>query len=457
MEDAETKDSTFWAEARKSPLDRSEQLGFALVDSLRSRGVLDFYMEASKLVVWGTYKRKYWELGPYFYLLSFNQAEGIRTRCGIYTRPGFSNWFYFGGHLAYGLRDERLKYQVETKFRLQRKPKIELGLRRTYEVEQVGFENFLNNGTSLLQSSLRRVPFTQLNYFWENRADLNAHLSKGVSGDFYFRTKAFEPCSTFPFGFRQADGGIGRTYAITEAGADLRVSFKEKYITDARGDKRYVSSKFPIFYLRYRHGFDHLLHGQYRYDAAEIEMKNYARMGRYGWFRYDLRAGQVFGTLPFPALHVFRGNMSWGYDRYGFNLMNYYEFVADRYVTFAGEQHFEGLLWNQLPLLRWLKWKEVLTFRLAWGTLSPDNLRLNDVWLPNIEGGAYHQQIKAPAAIPYLEAGAGLYNIFKVLRVDAVWRLNYHDTQWRTDPSIPKANWGRFNNFGLRADFSITL
>jgi hypothetical protein len=104
-----------------------------------------------------------------------------------------------------------------------------------------------------------------------------------------------------------------------------------------------------------------------------------------------------------------------------------------------------------------LKWKEVLTFRLAWGTLSPDNLQLNNVWLPDEEGGAYHQQIKAPATIPYLEAGAGLYNIFKVLRVDAVWRLNYHDARWRTDPSIPKANWGRFNNFGLRADFSITL
>jgi hypothetical protein len=137
--------------------------------------------------------------------------------------------------------------------------------------------------------------------------------------------------------------------------------------------------------------------------------------------------------------------------------MNYYEFVADRYVTFAGEQHFEGLLWNQLPLLRKLKWKEVLTGRVAWGTLSPDNMQLNQTLLTDTDGSTFLQQVKAPSRVPYLEAGAGLYNIFKVLRVDAIWRLNYHDLTWRSDPTVPKANWGRFNNFGLRADFSITF
>lgn len=457
MEDAEMKDSTYWAEMRKSPLDKSEQLGYALVDSLKSRGVLDFYIEATRLIGWGTYKRPKWEIGPYFYLLSFTQAEGWRTRCGFYTRPEFSKRFYFGGHLAYGFGDHRLKYQVESRFRFVRKPKLELGVKRTHEVEQVGFENFLNNGTSLLQSSLRRVPLTQLNYYTENRVDLYTDLAKGLSGDFYLRTKYFEPARTFPFGFNEAGGSLGNDYSISEAGVDLRVSFKEKYITDAQGNRKYIGSKYPIFFLKYRHGFDGVLGGEYDYDAAELGMRNFVRMGRYGWFRYDLKAGQVFGTLPFPSLHVFRGNMSWGYDKYGFNLMNYYEFVADRYVTFAGEQHFEGLIWNQLPLLRKLKWKEVVTCRLAWGTLTPENIQLNQALIPKGDGTLFSQSIKAPTTVPYLEAGAGLYNIFKVVRIDAIWRLNYHDLRYQTDASIPKANWGRFNNFGLRADFSITF
>jgi hypothetical protein len=268
---------------------------------------------------------------------------------------------------------------------------------------------------------------------------------------------AFEPSKVFPFGYHLPDGGIAQNYAITEAGADLRVSFKEKYIVDAQGNRTRLGTKYPILFLKYHHGFGNFLGGQFDYDMAEVGMRNFVRLGRYGWFRYDLKAGQVFGTLPFPALHVFRGNMSWGYDRYGFNLMNYYEFVADRYLTFAGEQHFEGLLWNQLPLLRKLKWKEVLTGRLAWGSLTPGNQALNQAIVSRADGTNFHQMIKAPTKVPYLEAGVGLYNIFKVLRVDAIWRLNYHDLRYQSDPTITKNNWGRFNNFGLRADFSITF
>lgn len=456
MEDAEYRDSSFWAEHRKSPLDKSEQLGFALVDSLTSRGVLDFYIDAITIISWGTYKTKYFEIGPYFYLLGFNQAEGWRTRCGIYTLPEFSKKLYLGAHLAYGLRDQRFKYQLEGKYRLIRKPKLEVGFRKTYEVEQVGFENFLNNGTSLLQTSLRRVPLTQLNYYHEHRLGLESDIFKGLTGEYWFRTKVFEPASTFAFGYQRPDGGLGRNYNISEAGVDLRISFKEEYITSAKGDRVYLGTKYPVFHLKYMHGFDGFLDGQYDYDRVEANMRNFVRMGRMGWLRYDVTAGQILGTVPYPSLYVFRGNQSWGYDKYGFNLMNYFEFVADRYATVALEQHFEGLLWNSLPLLRKLKWKEVLTARAAWGSLSQDNIDLNTVGVP-YEGSIYQQSIQAPTREPYLEAGVGLYNIFKVLRFDGIWRLNYHDLSFRNDPSVVKANWGRFNNFGLRVDLQITF
>lgn len=112
MQGAESKDSPIGPKRGSRRSDKSEQLGFALVDSLRSRGVLDFYIEATRLIGWGTYKRKYWEVGPYFDVIGFNQAEGMRSRCGFYTRPDFSNWFYFGGHLAYGFGDKRLDNQA---------------------------------------------------------------------------------------------------------------------------------------------------------------------------------------------------------------------------------------------------------------------------------------------------------------------------------------------------------
>ena len=456
-ENANLKDSVFWAEHRRSPLDRSEQLGYALVDSLTTRGVLDFYIEAGRLLTVGTYKLKKWEIGPYFYVLGSNLAEGWRTRIGAYTLPSMSKRLYLGGHLAYGLRDHRFKYQMEGKYRFVRKPKLELSFRKTYEVEQVGFKDFLNNGTSLLQTMLRRVPLTQLNYYHEHKLTLDMDIAKGVSGNVFLRSKTFEPASTFDFGYSLQDGGIHQNYNITEVGTEVRVSFKEKYIINQRGNRVYLGTKYPILTFGYTKGFAGFLDGNFNYHAAEISTRNVARMGRYGWLRYDVRLGQIFGALPFPSLEVFPGNQTWAYDRFGFNMMNYFEFVADRYLAVALEHHLEGLFWNKLPLLRHLKWKEVLTARLAWGSLSDKNLALNNVIIQHPDRGTYHQTITAPEKEPYLEAGVGISNILKVIRIDGIWRLNYHDLRYQTDPTIPKSNWGRFNNFGIRFDLDITF
>jgi len=455
-EDADDHDENYWLEMRKTPLERSEQLGYALVDSLQSRGILDLYIEVGRFLTVGTKKFNKFEVGPYFGIIGFNQAEGIRTRVGIHTRDNFSKRWYLGGHAAYGFRDDRFKYLTEVRYRINRKPKLEVGLKRTQEVEQVGFENYLENGTGILKAVLRRVPITQLNYFTENKFSIHADMRRGFSGDFYFKTKSFDPAATFTFAYRNDEGGLTDNYNITEAGGQLRISFKEKYITSKRGDRLYLGTKYPIFNIKYAHGLANTLNSSVEYHRASLQINNIFRLGRYGFLRYNLEAGQVFGEVPYPSLKVFEGNQTWGYSKDGFNMMNYFEFVADRYATAVFEQHFEGFFWKKLPLLRRLNWKEVVHARAALGTLSPGNRLRNNVDIPT-ENGAYSQRILAPATEPYLEAGVGLYNILKFLRVDAIWRLNYHDLSYRTQPNVRKSNWGKFNNFGLRFDLNLTF
>ena len=186
-------------------------------------------------------------------------------------------------------------------------------------------------------------------------------------------------------------------------------------------------------------------------------MRNILRFGRFGWLRYRVEGGQIFGTMPFPNLKVFEGNQTWAYSKFGFNLMNYYEFAADRYATIVLHQHFEGWFWNKLPLLRKLKFKEVIHARAAWGSLTTANQALNNVDVPIGDGQVFQQRVIAPTLEPYIEAGVGLYNILKIFRVDAIWRLNYHDLSYQNNPDIPKANWGPRNNFGIRFDLQLNF
>ena len=52
-----------------------------------------------------------------------------------------------------------------------------------------------------------------------------------------------------------------------------------------------------------------------------------------GWLKYNIEAGKVWGTLPFPLMKIMPGNETFYHDDYAFNLMNYYEFIADEYIS----------------------------------------------------------------------------------------------------------------------------
>ena len=63
--------------------------------------------------------------------------------------------------------------------------------------------------------------------------------------------------------------------------------------------------------------------------------------------------------------------------------------------------------------------------RAAYGTLRDENNGI--VGDPGFGAGIIFPEGMTGLETPYVEAGVGLSNIFKVLRVDAVWRLTHRD------------------------------
>jgi hypothetical protein len=98
--------------------------------------------------------------------------------------------------------------------------------------------------------------------------------------------------------------------------------------------------------------------------------------------------------------------------------MNYYEFVSNEYVSLWAEQHFQGFFINKIPLLRKLHWREVIGCNILYGRLSDKNKTVM-IFPPGLSG----------LSTPYYEANAGIENIFKIFRIDALWRFSYLDHQ----------------------------
>ncbi len=142
--------------------------------------------------------------------------------------------------------------------------------------------------------------------------------------------------------------------------------------------------------------------------------------------KYWVTAGKIFGDLPYPLLELHEGNETYAHDVYAFNMMNYYEFVSDEWLSLTAEHHFQGFFLNRIPGIRWFELREVVTGRFLMGRLSEANKNVME--FP--PGLTYLQE-------PYFEGSIGIENILKLIRLDATWRFTYKD-----HPDIQK--------FGLR-------
>jgi hypothetical protein len=140
-------------------------------------------------------------------------------------------------------------------------------------------------------------------------------------------------------------------------------------------------------------------------------------------------------------LHVFQANQTLNYEQFAFNQMNYLEFASDKYAFLNVEHAFDGFILNKIPLIKKLKWREYGMFKAVYGTLDDTNNPLinNTVYkFPTNNAGQSLTYMMGKT--PYMEAGFGIGNIFKVLRIDVTRRLNYLEnanaSKWRVQGEI---------------------
>lgn len=466
---AAVRDEAFWKANTLAPLEKTEQLAYKASDTLRKA----LFWKASDLalnfLMGGVLRAGKFMFGPYSKALGFNPVEGARFQLGIYTNPDYFPRLDANAYLAYGTSD-RWKYHVDVGYALVEKPRVELALRRTDDIEQTGFDNYFAEGLGFLNSALMRVPLENLNYFTLNQARLSVDATTGVALGLSVTQKEFVPAPTFPFEYpAEGDAPVEQAdftaYTTNEVLFSARLSIRERYILKG-GKKVYLRSPFPVLYLKYGLGVKDWLGADFGYNRFDVALTNRYSLGRFGRITWVAQAGYIRGDLPFPSLRVFQGSQSWGGYTLGqasdiassvtgrinrttyppavnYNMLYFYEFVADRYVQAGFDWFLDGYLIKKLPLVRLLKVKEVITFRTGWGSLTAANRERNAVaGLP----------LQAPDRTPYTEMAIGVEGILKIIRVDYAFRLNYRNPQ--VPSNLPaNANFNSGFRFGLKVAF----
>jgi hypothetical protein len=206
--------------------------------------------------------------------------------------------------------------------------------------------------------------------------------------------------------------------------------------------RKQTANKFPIFNLTYNAGLKDVLGGEYDYHTLRLKAEKTFYLSPLGRGIGVIELGQTWGKIPFPLLAAHRANQTYAYLLESYNLMNFFEFMSDKYVSATMFHNFGGFFFNRVPLLKKLDLREVVTFKTLYGTISQQNRpsRNNSLLsFPTDERGQTLTQSLEKQ--PYFEASVGVSNIFKVLRIDYIRRLSYLDH--------------KVQNWGIRANVRL--
>lgn len=421
--DASKKDDAFWEQHRHIELSANQQRIYHMVDTLKSLPQFHTVASIINLFVNGYKVLGKFELGPYYTLYSFNPIEGNRVRFGGRTSNAFSKKLMLEGYVAYGFRDQRFKYGSGVTYILNKNPRLAIGVNTKRDMEQLGQSDNAFRQDNVLASVFRRNPANKLTDVEEYAGYVEKEWLYGLSTRLSFTNRQLRPAgSRYSYSRFQPDGDAIQeisSLTTTEIGFYTRFAYKEKFVY-GEFERLSLGTKYPVLEVKYSLGLPGWFNGQFKYQRLVLQVKDKLRFGPFGYINLTGAAGKIFGNLPYPLLMMHQGNETFFYDESSYNTMNFFEFVSDEWASLWVSYHAEGLFLNKIPLMRKLKWREVASAKAVVGNydLRNDDLLARDF---NFDGRPDIFTLTKP----FVEAAVGVENIFKVLRIDFIWRLSY--------------------------------
>lgn len=431
-------DENYWQTVRPYQLSAKEQNIYNMVDSIKNVPLYQNIYDMIQTIFLGYYNTKYVGFGPYYKLFSFNKLEGSRFQLGAKTTSDFSKRVRLSGYGAYSTKDGEFKGGGTVEYMFNNQPTSKLTVSGKHDVLQLGAsENAFSTG-NILSSIFSRGNNEKLTMINEFDFRYEKEWRQGFSNSFALEYRQMYP--TKYVDFIRPDGKELNQIHTTQFRLGTRLS-KNEIVVRQDFDKVSMGSDFPIVSIDLVAGLKGVLNGDYEYYRAQMSIQHDVQIAPIGYSDFMLTGGKIFGKVPYPLLKLHEGNATYFYDPYAFSCMNFYEFASDLWAAVFWEHHFRGFFLSKIPLMKRLKWREVATVKALWGRLSDKN----NGSLPNTDAVLLFPDGMSSVSKPYIEAGVGVENILRLIRVDAIWRLTH-----RGDRSGQKVD-----NFAI--NFSIHL
>ena len=453
-----SKSDEYWAEVRQVPLTKTESSMDVFMNRIEQIPGFKYIIFGAKALIenfvetTGPKKPSKVDIGPINTMISNNYVDGLRLRLSAMTTANLNPQGFLSGYGAYGFKDHRWKYSGTLTYSFNKRdyvvwefPKHFISATYSYDVMSP-MDKFLFTDKDNVFVSFKTTTVDQMSYMRDVAINYELETPTGFGVKSMLRHRNDEPTGNLKYWANNSSAdkmplpNEKPIHDITtaEASVTLRYAPGEAFV-NSKQRRIPVSLDAPIFTLTHTAGFKGVLGGEYNFNRTEASIwKRVWLPSSWGKVDISLKGGAEWNTVPFPLLILPEANLSYITQRETFCLINNMEFLNDRFASLSLSYDMNGKLFNRIPLLKKLKWREMIRFRTLWGTLTDKNnpFKSNnpDLFLFPMRDGQYTSHVMDPK-IPYMEASIGVYNIFKLLHVEYVHRLTYRD-----NPGINK--WG---------------
>ncbi|MCB7018917.1 MULTISPECIES: DUF5686 and carboxypeptidase-like regulatory domain-containing protein [Phocaeicola] len=440
--DAMMRGDDFWNQYRPVPLTQTESSMDMLVKRLEQMPGFKYVIFVLKafienFVETGTKEHpSKVDIGPINTMISNNYIDGLRLRMSAQTTANLNPHLFFKGYYAYGFKDHRSKYMGEVEYSFNKKeylprefPKNSITFSYQYDVMSPT-DKFLKTDKDNVFVSFKTSTVDQMSYVRNIALKYENETQFGLKTTVEVKHSTDEPTGGLAYITNDDQKTLVPEIQTMEASLAFRYAPGETFV-NTKQRRIPVSFDAPVFTLSHTAGFKGVLGGEYNYNLTEIGL--YKRFWFSSWGKIDMfvKGGAQWNKVPFPLLIMPAANLSYILQRETFNLINNMEFLNDRYASLDVSWDLNGKIFNRIPLLKKLKWREAIGFKMLYGHLTDKNNPMkhpgdSELFLFPTRDGRPTSFVMDPKT-PYMECSVGIHNIFKILHIDYVRRLNYLD------------------------------
>lgn len=450
--DSQMRDEAFWNKYRTVELTKSESSMSAFVHRIEQIKGFKYIIFGAKAFIENfvetgdeNHPSKF-DFGPVNTLITKNFIDGYRTRISGQTTANLNKHWFFQGYYAHGFHSKKNYYDAMLTYSLNKKdylprefPKRTVSFESTYDIMSPS-DKFMQTDKDNVFTAFKWAKVDKMMFYNRQQLKFEYEQEWGLKTTFGLKTEeneaagalSFNPINSgfiydTPEGTPVGDLIHNGKIRTTELSLQFQLAPGRTYI-NTKQRRVPINLDAPVFTIGHTMGLKDVLGGDYKYNFTEASIYKRFWMNSWGKIDVNVKAGAQWNRVPYPLLIMPAANLSYIIEDETFNLINNMEFLNDRYASIDASWDLNGKIFNRIPLLKKLKWREYLGVKALWGKLTDKN----NPYLAQNENSSVLMQFPEGCYImdphkPYVELIAGVHNIFKLLHVEYVHRCNYNE------------------------------